>query len=745
MLEINDIICSAPDVLTVIEGVCRFLGIDPQNNAYLIRLDPPRKKAKNNGEIFVLQGPFRVPIQKLVAAIKAGDILIDQQFSIKLPPTLEQLSAAGKAKAHESINLLRPLLEDNNILFDSEYRGRTFNSRAQECNIPPRKIRRLYYQYLWGGMTELAFAPEFSKRGGPGQPQKPGSARRGRKTPNDPKASKISLPAVRNILKKGAKLFFLQGSRTLDEAFIETKKKYFSKGANIERGSKLEEVLLPPDQLPSLAQFRFACDELRKELGISRRFTPRNRKKPVIWEFRGRHRDGVPGPGFRFEIDSTKVQIRVVSRYNRARTLKNATLYVIIDVWSGAIVGYALSFRNASWALAARALYNCFTDKQVVFDRLGLDYSSEDWPCHHLPSNLAADRAELLSNKAGLVPETGIKVEIMPPMCPQRKGKVEATINDIKHGHSHRIPGRHPKFRKRRETDGTDTAALTIDELETVIVEIIMGLNHDPVPVSYVPPEMVEEGNTDVTHIGLYQWGIQHFFGYTRKLSPTELYTGLMTKGAATLTNRGLYFKCQTFTSPELIYAATHKRASGRGRPLVDVRYDEHQANRIWFLNGKTGAWAEAINENEDALRLKAGFYELEIFRKEVQQLRRASKDESLHRKGERGKKIIEMVKQAQIEATEDKMGLSKASRRKNMLENTKLEITAGEMIASGATVPATKNEDLAPPKPNTCLQNNQGEGPPPPTKQEPNQEPDKDNPPKQSAAQVSLRVWEET
>lgn len=676
MLEVNDIIAEAPGKPTVIEGFARLVGVDNNRYAYLIRLDNSP-----------LTAPFPVALADLIAAINAGDILLGQEIELDIVASEDQLSQEDKDKIEEAVSLISPLFQNNEALFDSGRRGQMFKDRATRCGVSARKIRRLYYLYLWGGQNQLALAPRYFKCGG--GKQTAGSKRRGPKAKDEAMASEVPLPAVSEELGKGARMYFLQGSRTLEEAFMETKKTFFKKGTTIERGKRVKEVLLPPGKLPSLKQFRYVCDELQRTLGIKvRKVARRIRQKRPEWDFIGWSRDQVPGPGFRFEIDATKLQVRLVSRYNRAKVLNDATLYVIVDIWSGAIVGYALSLQNASWALAARALHNCFTDKQEVFDRLDLRYTSDDWPCQHLPSRLAADRGEIVSNKAGLVPEIGIVVEIMPPMCPERKGKVESTIKNIKHGHSHRLPGRHPKSRQRRETDGTESAALTIDELERIIVEIIMGLNHEPVPIHHIPPEMVEDGETDVTHVGLYRWGLEHYFGYTRKLPAKDVYENLMTKGVAHLTSRGLYFKSQTFVSGAVVNALPYERTFGKGGLLVDIRYDEHHADAIWFFDGKANEWVQAVNSDESVHRRKAAFFELEVYREEVKRLRRAAKDESLHQNSERDKDIRSIVKPAEAEAKEDRKGTSKASRRKDMRGNTQLEIDAGKMIAAGATAP---------------------------------------------------------
>ncbi|GFO67467.1 hypothetical protein GMLC_10460 [Geomonas limicola] len=673
MLDINEILAAAPGVSTSIQGIVRYLGADPYGNAYLMRLDN-----------HPLTAPFSVSFSELTAAIEAGEIIRGLEFELKIAQTSDELSDDDKDSKEKAVNMIAPLFETDDALFDSECRGRMFKERATECGVSPRMIRRLFYQYLWGGKSDLALAPQYANCGK--QKQTAGSKRRGRVPRNPTAASHVSLPEVREQLEKGAKMFFIPGSRTLEEAFMETKKAFFKRGATIERGKTIKENLLPPEKLPTLRQFRTICEEVKTKLGIVAKIPRRIRQKRPDWEFRGSSRDEVLGPGHRFEIDATKLQVRLVSRYNRSKVLKNATLYVIVDIWSGAIVGYALSLQNASWALAAKSLKNCFTDKQEVFDRLGLDYTSSDWPCHHLCCRLGADRGEFVSDKAGLVPDIGIVVEIMPPMCPERKGKVESTIKNVKHGHLHRLPGRHPKVRERRESDGTDSAALTIDELERIIVDIIMGLNHEPVPVDHVPPEMIEEGETDITHIGLYRWGLEHYCGFTRKIQEKDVYANLMTKGVATLTPKGLFFKTQTYLSPLLVNARKYKPKSGKKRLLVDVRFDEHAADCIWFFDTKSKEWVQAVNNNEAVRRKKTGFYELEVLRDEVKRLRREAKDESLHRNSERDHKIRAIVKQAEEEAKEDRKGHSRASRKNNMRSNTQLEIEAGKMIAAGAT-----------------------------------------------------------
>lgn len=724
MLKLNDLISVTPDKTTIIEGIVRFVGIDSGNCAYLIRIDD-----------YPLKAPFKVPMRDLSSAINAGDIFRDEQSELVLTPK-ELLSEVSIKRMKKAWDLIAPLSNDDAVLFDTDYRGRMLAKRAQECSVSPRLIRRLYYQYLAGGKTELALAPRFANSNGHNKKQKPGSKRRGRKAKNNNRRSQVALPDVRESLEKGAKQFFLTGKLTLAEAFTETKNIYFRNGMYVERNGDVAAILLPHEKLPSIKQFRYVCEELLRASGEKLRKMPRRiRQKQRGWDFRGRSRDGVPGPGFRFEIDATKLQIRIVSRYNRAQVLKSTTLYVVIDVWSGAFVGYALSLENASWALAARALHNCFTNKKDVFDRLGLDYTNDDWPCQHLPVHLAADRGELVSDKAGPVRELGIVVEIMPPMCPERKGKVESMIKNIKHGHSNHLPGRYPKFRQRREPDGIDSASLNIDDLEKIIVEIIIGLNSDPVPASYVPPEMIEEGYTDLTFIGLWRWGLQHRCGYTRSLRQQDVYTSLLAQGTAPLTSRGICFRTQTFALPVGSEAVAYKCQSGKGGFRATIRYDELRADCIWFMDIKTKSWVQAFNMDENFKRRKAGFHELEICAKEINELRSDIRNKNLHSKSTTAQKVKEIVKQSVAEAREDKKGISKSGRKKNMRINTQLEKEAARMMMTETSFeePPKLIEESKPGFDSISLSNSS----------RPNDKTGNSHMQKPSVPEISLMLWE--
>lgn len=673
MLDIGMILKAANEEKALFPGYARLIGTRDDGGAWLIRLDVP---VNCN-----LQVPIRVSIQDLVDGVRSGDILSGLEFDMGLPASEGQLSKFAHEKMVKNYALLKSLLEKESLAYDPELRSREFSRIASESNVSARKIRRLYYQYLAGGMTQLAVAPK--KSGCLGENQKKGTGRRG------PKAKKsiqceVALPDVRDKLEKGARKYYISGQYTLLEAYVATLKQHFPLGMkmvkDIDGKEKLEEIILPPEVRPTFMQFRHICEMIEKKEGKRKCKPRRSRQSQDPWQFRGNARKGVFGPGARFEIDATKLQVQLVSRYGSAKLVGTPTLYVLIDVWSEAYVGYALSLENAGWALAAKALHCAFQEKELLFRRLGLPYTNEDWPCCQLPTRLTADRAELISDKAGLVPEIGIKVEIMPPMCPEAKGSVESAIKEVKHGRSKKLPGTYAKMPGRREPNGKADAALTLDQLEQIIIRQIIKLNDAPVQLKNIPHQMLQNGDTYITRIGLYRWGLANCPGYTRKLTAKEVYTNLLSRDFASVTPKGIFYKSQIYFSDSLAENGFLARAA-IGHFPVEIRFDEHLADQVWFLDEDSNDWLPAIIDNDDIRRLKIAFFELESFNTEAKQLIDRTKLENAHQ-GQENEKLDDLIiKDAKRKAKAARNGLGKTEGRSKMRSNKQVDRDANRLI----------------------------------------------------------------
>lgn len=674
MLQINEILISVPERATSIDGIVRVVGISHDGQTVgLIRLDawPPN-------------APYLLPLTSVDPDEDENGVTRVEKFDPNLPLSKDELSPKKREWLEAVSKQMQSTMGDLNMVMDASYRNREFKRIAERDSKSIRNVQRLYYRYLWGGMVEMAFVSPKKKQTASVTPQKLGTQKRGPKPRNTEAKDKGSAPLskVREQLIQGAMIFFLSGEYTEAEAFVLTKKKFFSIGrkANRTPGNKVEldELLLPPRELPSARQFHYIIKLLREAEG-DRENKPRDAKPPRMRTARrGKARAGVPGPGYRYEIDATRIQIRIVSRYKPAQLVREATLYIIIDVWSGAIVGYSLSLEPASWFLAAKALHNCFTPKSKVFQRLNLPYGDEDWVSHHLPTKLAADRAEFVSSKAGVVPEIGIEVEIMPPMCPERKGSVEGKLEDVKHGDNFYIkPGKHKKNLQRRDNDGKKDAAFTLEELEQRIVEIILDLNNDPVPVENMPAEAVNAGVEAITYGGLFAWGLKHRTGFTRKLPEKVVENELMLRDKGTVTPGGIRYKKQNYTSDELIDSGLMAKAATQGNFPIDIRYDDLVGDRIRYLNPIKRDWADAINDNPDVRRLHASFWEIEQHLFKAEELHTKAKENNISNKHEKAPAINKQARAAVARAKDAKASGKQSKTKQAINQNTNTDIAA--------------------------------------------------------------------
>jgi hypothetical protein len=618
----------------LIVGAFRVVAIDVNRDiCALVRLDVDHPKS-----------PFQVSLSSLMHRIEAQEIESDQEFALDLSSSEEELNAAELAELHRVEAYFSPLLEAgiDVLILNPRIRREKIAEQSSKCHVHERTIEKHFNLYLWAGMSRFGLLGERNRRP---RMQKEGSKRRG------PEGEGPALPAVRAALEDGCRLHYLPGEHTLLEAYALTLKDSFTN----------------QDCIPTLRQFRYVSDCLKgKE--AKRPSDGQNQPRVPI----GKSRDHVLGPGYRSEVDGTRFQVQLVSQFGRQFMIGEASACVTIDDASGAYTGWAVKPGPPNWDLVRAALLNAFTDKTQEFERLDLPYTSEDMPVKEIPTRLTADRAELLTNNAGVVPDMGIKVEIMPPMRPDRKGQIERSIGAVKNQDNfYFIPGSHVKNPGRRVDDGKSSASLTIKELERLYVEKIMDLNLEPVPLSEIPTALVDAGYHSITRIGLYHWMLENRPGHYRTLSPIEVFTFLLNKADATATSVGITYKKMTFRSDrlrELGYDAESKP--------ITIGYTD-RADQVWFYDEQACELVAAQNDHKEIRRAHATFDEAKLFLKKADQLRFQAKLANVGRRAEKAARINKETRTAAREAKEARKPLTKTAAKREIRKNQGAEVVA--------------------------------------------------------------------
>ncbi|PLX98991.1 MAG: hypothetical protein C0622_11155 [Desulfuromonas sp.] len=655
-------------------GTSRLVCISPWQIAYLIRLDDPPFRI-----------PYPIPLSDLILLQQNKQILKINDFNFdQIPRNISQLSPAAQLKQQNNLRLMEPLIGVDSYIYNKNLRNQAFTDRAKEVahdqyGASKCTIRILWLRYLAYNFSYIAFAPLYDRRGGTGQKQNPLSGRRGAKCKSPKSVTDVKLVDVAEQLTKGITKYYFTGKYTLISSYWLTMHDFFIDSQKLEKGGKkffCRDILLPSHHLPTFRQFRYIKDKL-EETGLHRTHKPRRQRQPKEeLSITGSARAGLIGPGSRFEIDATKIQIRPVAEYDRSRLLEPPTLYIILDVWSGAITGYCLSLENEGWPLMTKALQNCYEDKQLTFERLGLQFTSEDWPCCHLPSKLSADRATLVSNKAGPCIEINGHIEIMPPYRADRKGSVENEIKRLKQEHDLKIPGSYPKNPQRGEDNGKKSAALTFVELERIIVRAIIDLNNEPVPEKYLPFDFDLTGDIPITYIGLYRWGLINRPGQTRVLDRKDIFLNLMSIDTGKLTEKGIYYKGFYYNCKKLEENGYITKAKRHGTKKIKISYYEKNADKIWYYDEYESDYIAATNTDEDLRRTKASFVELEIRHRIIDILRKEEKGNNIFKRLKNNSESKEEIDIAKKLASEDKKGKSPSEINTGIRQNNKLEIS---------------------------------------------------------------------
>lgn len=82
-----------------------------------------------------------------------------------------------------------------------------------------------------------------------------------------------------------------------------------------------------------------------------------------------RNWQGVAGPGHTWAIDSTVGDVYLRSSVNRAWIVGRPIVYIIVDVWSTAVVGFYVCLSGPSWNTAKISLFNAVADPALLGKR----------------------------------------------------------------------------------------------------------------------------------------------------------------------------------------------------------------------------------------------------------------------------------------------------------------------------------------------------------------------------------------
>lgn len=652
-----------------LEGDVRALHVEHETDlVVLITLEP------------VLKRPWAMSSVELTDLLQSGDVKVIEA----VPPTYmmieeDRIPVGCRLARDQRWEKIRSLVEGRGLkeVLYPDTMGRVIYAHAERIGVPAKSLYRLLYKFLAYGMIRNSLLPDRTKHGAPGKAKIykdgviPGRKPRflGEVIPQE---AKLLTDADKQCIKSGFALFAKGKISSISGAYTETLRRFYNK-RQLDGTVKIE--LLPTGEIPTERQFSYWGKKHFDDLAVLQ-----GRAGPIKWNkdhrgLNGTVRDRLYGPGHLFEIDATIADIYLVSRYNRNWIVGRPVVYVVIDSFSGMIAGIHVGLEGPSWNGARQALFNAFTKKEKYCLAHGIELEEGQWPCHHLPHEIFADRGEMIGAAAeGLVSGLKINLGIAPPYRPDWKPIVESAfkvLNDtvqIKF-----IPGAViARETERGARDYRQDAVLDINEFTEIVLRGVLHYNEFNRQPARLTVDMIAAG-VEPTPIAIWRWA-QEMHILESNVQPDALvYLHLLPREVGKIHKGGILFNGMFYVCDWALEEGMFARARNKGVSDVTCWYDPNYTENIWIQGPDKQFIRCDLRLSEvryRGFRLEEVVDMLAILKQEPRSQKRAKLESKVSMKS----RSVDIVKEAKRHKKDTEVPSTKAARTANISKNRESE-----------------------------------------------------------------------
>lgn len=530
-----------------------------------------------------------------------------------IPRARARLTDKQKAAMGRRWNLIAPIIGAGSAAFDQKARFRLMQDAAERGACALNTVRNALQDYWRKGCTPAALLTDYDRCGAPGRPRlEPGILKRGRPRTVmlgtgvnvDRNLRRVMDLAARRFLAKNRKLRVTDAyNMMLGEQFC-----VVTPGARPGQESAAWREGVNQYEVPTLRQFRYHLKtfgdefELRKTRMGAKKYERNKRALPST------ARSETWGPGSRYLIDATILNIYLRSRLDRSRIVGRPVLYLVIDVFSTMIVGIYVGIENPSWIGAAMALANAAQSKVEFCRQFGVEIDEGDWPCRAMPARLEADKGEVHHAVADCLTQWfGLTVESASSYRPDLKGMVEGQFEILPAHFGPYTPGYiEPDFAERGARDYRLDGVLDVAELTAILINIVLYRNNAAILDRYDRPVGMPASEVPAIPRELWNWGVANRSGAL--IERPDWYTRfhLMPTATASVTERGLEFEGCVYISNGMLERRWLERARHEGRWKEAISFDPRVADAV-MLHGPFGDRGYEVCTLADASRAYVG------------------------------------------------------------------------------------------------------------------------------------------
>jgi putative transposase len=465
---------------------------------------------------------------------------------------------------------------------------------------------RLWNRLCVRGFSSASLRPDFDRCGNPGEhrPSKVGRQKPGAKTvleklgESEPNPQRGILDGERTKIILHARALIKPGIAFRKVYLQLIERLYVTDYRNSPHG--LLPVLPRQGTYPNSRQIRHIVETGIAKMEKVRLRTTEGHFKRNLRGLIGRMFDGVPGPGHAYAIDSTIGDLHLRSSILRACPIGRPIVYILVDIWSTAVVGFYVCLTGPSWETAKLALFSGCCDQRLLASLWGYEYVQVLTPQPTLPAHLWTDRGEYVSAGARQTCEMlSLELSIDPPYRPELKGMVEVLHRIAKDEQFGFVPGAIDA--RRRELELRPNAKLSVMVLRDYVHYLHSVFNEYNLCADRrdrMTSEMIAAGGQP-TPAGLWRFGHEAGFGFRRADAPELLMAHLLRKADATVRRDGIFLE-------NLQYEAAIAAENGW---TAQARHDGHFTQSAFHFPGSVSKfwWADpAGSMHEFGLRSNA-------------------------------------------------------------------------------------------------------------------------------------------
>lgn len=556
-----------------------------------------------------------IKTEDIVYKIIRGEVKLElnKQISNKVTD-INALPLSFQIKFEQSKQIFKFLSERYSgleWLLDRKERAQAIKIIADKFHISDDTVRRRIIAYLQAGMSISALIPQYYNCGSKQRiykDKKPGPEGRSKMVRDDKMENIFSIMTSR-YMARGAKTTF---TKLYNEMVLE----FYSEEKSI--GGEIQYIPYPMTLRPTLYQLKYwiktHTDQADRILANQGKKATRNNIRPLFSDTIA-YLD-VKAIGSRYEMDEMETDFYLVNRIDRNKPIGRAIVYLIVDVFSRAIVACGIGLDNNAWSGAELALLNLVENKQEFCSRYGIDINENKWPMQDvIPNSIIVDNgAEYLSNNfISLASEVGIDIDFVPPQMGSFKGNVEQKFRQMNLLLKDSLPGEIEKGKYGQSH--IRNASLDIYQFSQAVIHFILDYNNSPIE-NYPDNKEMFEQHLILTPINIWNYSLFKNNELTY-INDIESYKyNLLKRDTAYITRYGIEFKSRYFICNDLDWLgreASNVALKGYKRTKLQIRYDvrnpdtiyyEREGNRyIAFLNSP-----EVINNLNSQVYLPVNF-----------------------------------------------------------------------------------------------------------------------------------------